>query len=143
MQQLAAPHMATAVRGGLALARRAMGTRFTLQRLMGGSKALRALSPACQLPHQRAETFAGPARSLCTTKAVSQAAAVDASPAAAAQESNGSTAQRAVAAGAPTFQEAIARLQEYWAGVGCALWLPHNTEVRVGDQGRLQARLDG
>jgi hypothetical protein len=31
--------------------------------------------------------------------------------------------------GAPTFQEAIARLQEYWASVGCAVWLPHNTEV--------------
>eukprot|EP00887_Chlorella_sp_A99_P006103 scaffold22.g6103.t1 len=33
---------------------------------------------------------------------------------------------------APTFQEAIARLQEYWASVGCAVWLPHNTEVGAG-----------
>ena len=30
---------------------------------------------------------------------------------------------------APTFQEAISRLQQYWASVGCAVWLPHNTEV--------------
>ncbi|KXZ51509.1 hypothetical protein GPECTOR_12g472 [Gonium pectorale] len=33
---------------------------------------------------------------------------------------------------APTFQEAIAKLQEYWASVGCAIWLPHNTEVGAG-----------
>lgn len=32
----------------------------------------------------------------------------------------------------PTFQEAIARLQTYWASVGCALWLPHNSEVGAG-----------
>jgi hypothetical protein len=29
----------------------------------------------------------------------------------------------------PTFQEALSRLQQYWASVGCAAWLPHNTEV--------------
>ena len=33
---------------------------------------------------------------------------------------------------APSFQEAIARLQAYWASVGCAIWLPHNTEVGAG-----------
>jgi len=33
---------------------------------------------------------------------------------------------------APTFQEAITRLQQYWASVGCAMWLPHNTEVGAG-----------
>ena len=33
---------------------------------------------------------------------------------------------------APTFQDAISRLQQYWASVGCALWLPHNTEVGAG-----------
>jgi glycyl-tRNA synthetase len=31
-----------------------------------------------------------------------------------------------------TFQDVISRLQEYWASVGCALWLPHNTEVGAG-----------
>jgi glycyl-tRNA synthetase len=31
-----------------------------------------------------------------------------------------------------TFQDAISKLQEYWASVGCALWLPHNTEVGAG-----------
>jgi glycyl-tRNA synthetase len=35
-------------------------------------------------------------------------------------------------AGAPTFQEAVSRLQAYWAAQGCALWLPHNTEVGAG-----------
>ena len=29
-----------------------------------------------------------------------------------------------------TFQEAIARLQSYWASVGCAVWQPFNSEVR-------------
>lgn len=29
-----------------------------------------------------------------------------------------------------TFQEAITRLQQYWASVGCALWQPHNSEVQ-------------
>eukprot|EP00879_Flechtneria_rotunda_P020818 GHRR01021915.1.p1 GENE.GHRR01021915.1~~GHRR01021915.1.p1 ORF type:complete len:394 (+),score=157.66 GHRR01021915.1:133-1314(+) len=33
---------------------------------------------------------------------------------------------------APTFQEAIKRLQNYWASVGCLVWLPHNTEVGAG-----------
>lgn len=45
--------------------------------------------------------------------------------------SNGGVAGAAAGA-APTFQEAISRLQQYWAGVGCALWLPHNTEVGAG-----------
>ena len=31
--------------------------------------------------------------------------------------------------GAPSFQEAMRRLQEYWVGFGCAVFLPHNTEV--------------
>lgn len=35
-------------------------------------------------------------------------------------------------ANAPTFQEAIRRLQDYWASVGCVVWLPHNTEVGAG-----------
>lgn len=36
-------------------------------------------------------------------------------------------------ASAPTFQEAIARLQDYWAKAGgCVVWLPHNTEVGAG-----------
>ena len=30
---------------------------------------------------------------------------------------------------APTFQEAIFRLQNYWSSKGCVVWLPHNTEV--------------
>lgn len=33
---------------------------------------------------------------------------------------------------APTFQEAVAKLQEYWAQHGCIVWLPHNTEVGAG-----------
>ena len=33
---------------------------------------------------------------------------------------------------APTFQDAILRLQQYWSSKGCAIWLPHNTEVGAG-----------
>lgn len=32
---------------------------------------------------------------------------------------------------APTFQQAIQRLQDYWAEKGCCVFLPHNTEVRI------------
>ncbi|KAL6760998.1 glycyl-tRNA synthetase beta subunit-domain-containing protein [Haematococcus lacustris] len=31
-----------------------------------------------------------------------------------------------------TFQQAISKLQAYWAERGCMLWLPHNTEVGAG-----------
>ena len=33
---------------------------------------------------------------------------------------------------APTFQDAILRLQQYWSSQGCAIWLPHSTEVGAG-----------
>lgn len=38
----------------------------------------------------------------------------------------------APATSAPTFQEAIQRLQLYWAGVGCAVLQPSSTEVGAG-----------
>lgn len=47
---------------------------------------------------------------------------------AAAVPGNG-TAAGGLVKDAPTFQEAISKLQQYWASVGCAIWLPHNTEV--------------
>jgi len=31
-----------------------------------------------------------------------------------------------------TFQDAVARLQTFWADLGCAIWLPHNVEVGAG-----------
>uniref|UniRef100_A0A1D1ZWJ6 glycine--tRNA ligase n=1 Tax=Auxenochlorella protothecoides TaxID=3075 RepID=A0A1D1ZWJ6_AUXPR len=31
-----------------------------------------------------------------------------------------------------TFQDAVTRLQSFWADEGCAMWLPHNTEVGAG-----------
>lgn len=42
-------------------------------------------------------------------------------------EMSGNGAARETAA--LTFQEAIARLQSYWASVGCAVWQPFNSEV--------------
>lgn len=48
----------------------------------------------------------------------------------AAQQASPSSSKRAGKT-APTFQEAVAILQEYWAKHGCIVWLPHNTEVRT------------
>jgi glycyl-tRNA synthetase len=43
------------------------------------------------------------------------------------------TAASGIAGTTPlTFQDAILRLQEYWAERGCVLWHPHNTEVGAG-----------
>ena len=52
----------------------------------------------------------------------------------AATSTEASTASKTPAAPAtgPTFQDAILRLQQYWSSKGCALWLPHNTEVGAG-----------
>ena len=49
----------------------------------------------------------------------------DAPPPASANGTSGSTKTEAL-----TFQEAVARLQQYWAAQGCAVWVPHNSEVR-------------
>ena len=111
---------------------RAAGAQLPVQRLITGSRTLRALPAVCQLPHlghlsQRA--------SLATGRALPRATAVEA-PTASTPASNGGPR---APAGVPTFQEAISRLQEYWAGVGCALWLPHNTEVRQTGLRRLGA----
>ena len=43
-------------------------------------------------------------------------------------DSNGAAKSGALTA--LTFQEAIARLQQYWASVGCAVTLPFNSEAR-------------
>ncbi|PNW77355.1 hypothetical protein CHLRE_10g433000v5 [Chlamydomonas reinhardtii] len=62
-----------------------------------------------------------------TTAAPASAAAVATTP------SNGAAPARSgLVKDAPSFQEAITKLQEYWASVGCAIWLPHNTEVGAG-----------
>ena len=97
------------------------GTPAPLQRAINGSKTLKSLSPGSQLGGATPLN-----RALGTARALPQAAAVEPGPTPAAPASNGGP--RATA-NAPTFQEAIASLQEYWAGVGCALWLPHTTEV--------------
>jgi hypothetical protein len=54
----------------------------------------------------------------------------DSSASASSSSSNG--AAGAGSSAAPSFQEAISRLQEYWAAQGCLVWLPHNTEVGAG-----------
>ena len=64
----------------------------------------------------------------------SQATAVDQQAAVSephtANDSNGVVQPLVSNANAPTFQDAIARLQAYWSQFGCAICQPHNTEVR-------------
>ena len=74
-------------------------------------------------------------RHTAATVSVPPASAVPASSAdvaaAPATSSNGSgEAQSHAPAAALTFQEAVARLQQYWASVGCTVTLPFNSEVR-------------
>eukprot|EP00798_Chlamydomonas_sp_ICE-L_P030664 gene30663-35681_t len=60
--------------------------------------------------------------------------AINAAPKATA--SAGGSAGRSVLANpdAPTFQDAILKLQDYWSkAADCAVWLPHNTEVGAGN----------
>ena len=71
--------------------------------------------------------------------AAAAASAVAADPAAAAPTSHAGNGASAAANGAaaasttaPTFQEAVRRLQDYWAAAGCLVWMPHNTEVGAG-----------
>lgn len=94
-----------------------------LPRALTGSRALRTLCAAAPLPGRRATQPSQP-RGVSSGRALPQAAAVEAPTAA-----SPAASAKGPANGAPTFQEAISRLQEYWASVGCALWLPHNTEV--------------
>lgn len=115
-------HMSNALR---LLARRGLGQ---LPRSLGSSRALRTSASAAQQPRRR-EPLAplAPQRSLASS---ARAAAVDA-PSSAPSSQTAGDGGKGLAPGVPTFQEAIARLQTYWAGVGCALWLPHNTEARA------------
>ena len=100
MQQSAAMQRLTALRGGLALARRAVGPHSFPMRPMGGSKVSRTLCAAGPLPHQRGEGLPGtpPSRSLGTGRALPRAAAVDA-PTSAQAPSNGGVAGAAAGAG--------------------------------------------
>lgn len=90
----------------------------------------------------RLPSGARPLTSPAAAAAVAAAAAA-AAPLASAPAGGAATAAAAAAAAtaappaggagvAPTFQEAVRRLQDYWARAGCLVWLPHNTEVGAG-----------
>ncbi|KAL4585928.1 hypothetical protein LXL04_010555 [Taraxacum kok-saghyz] len=49
-----------------------------------------------------------------------------------AEDSNSNADERPIKASIPTFQQAIQRLQEYWASVGCTIMQCSNTEVGAG-----------
>ncbi|GIL97072.1 hypothetical protein Vretimale_2680 [Volvox reticuliferus] len=91
---------------------------------------------SAQPPRSSARVVAPPAtRSLLirAAAAVPAAAPIIEAPSPASGNGTNAASQRGgLVQDAPTFQEAIAKLQEYWASVGCAIWLPHNTEVGAG-----------
>ena len=66
-------------------------------------------------------------RTRCRATAVEQQTAV--SQPQTSNSTNGAVQASVLSADAPTFQEAIARLQRYWSHYGCAICQPHNTEV--------------
>lgn len=74
---------------------------------------------------------------LCASSRIVAAAAAAAAPvtevpAAAQRVATSSSNGNGSNSSAPSFQEAIKRLQDYWAAAGCVVWLPHNTEVGAG-----------
>ena len=74
-------------------------------------------------------------RAVRVCRAISTSApstAADSSNAASPSPSSTASSSSSAAAQGPTFQDAILRLQEYWASNGCAIGLPHNTEVGAG-----------
>eukprot|EP00740_Mantoniella_antarctica_P015918 CAMPEP_0181369404 /NCGR_PEP_ID=MMETSP1106-20121128/12754_1 /TAXON_ID=81844 /ORGANISM="Mantoniella antarctica, Strain SL-175" /LENGTH=1063 /DNA_ID=CAMNT_0023485887 /DNA_START=49 /DNA_END=3236 /DNA_ORIENTATION=- len=76
----------------------------------------------------------GSRRTVKVCRAISTSASTDESPASAAarQRSPNSPSAFGNHAQGPTFQDAILKLQQYWSSKGCAIWLPHNTEVGAG-----------
>lgn len=96
----------------------------------------RTLSPAAQHALQQQQHPAA-ARRLTTASAAAPAVANQPAAAPAGQQqaehsaSNGAGSTGGSST-APTFQEAVKRLQDYWSAQGCIVWLPHNTEVGAG-----------
>ena len=95
-----------------------------------------ALSRSRRLWHRRSLGSRLPCRRAATASGTPSAAAAplqqvvtDAPAASAGAGGNGNGAAPSTQRSALTFQEAIARLQEYWASVGCAVTLPFNSEV--------------
>ncbi|GBF89751.1 hypothetical protein Rsub_02921 [Raphidocelis subcapitata] len=91
----------------------------------------------CAAPAPGPARWPAAARALSSSppRAVADARAPAASPAAPAADGKAAGNGAAAAAGAaeaPTFQDAIRRLQDYWASLGCVVWMPHNTEVGAG-----------
>lgn len=93
----------------------------------------RVLSPAAQ--HALQQQRPAVSRSLVTTSAAAPAVAEQPTSAPTSQQQSGHSngaGSKDTASTAPTFQEAVKRLQDYWSAQGCIVWLPHNTEVGAG-----------
>lgn len=95
----------------------------------------RTLSPAAQ--HALQQQHSAAVRRLTTASAAAPAVAPQPAAAPAGKQqaehsaSNGA-GSKGGSSTAPTFQEAVKRLQDYWSAQGCIVWLPHNTEVGAG-----------
>ena len=113
---LAAPGAATHARGKAASAS-GSSLAATSSRIVGSWMPAQRSVPSLSLGTSR--------RAVRVNRAISTDAATAADASASPKAPTGP-------AGAPTFQDAILRLQQYWSSRGCALWLPHNTEVGAG-----------
>jgi hypothetical protein len=95
--------------------------------------AARTLPPAAQHALQQqpaARRFI--AASAAAPAVADQPAASTAGAQQAQHDTSNGAGSKGDASTAPTFQEAVKRLQDYWSAQGCIVWLPHNTEVGAG-----------
>lgn len=101
------------------------------------SPAAASIPAACrQLSRHRAQLVGarllGSSRPIASAAAAATAAAATAAHAPPASSGPGASTRTAPPVAAPSFQDAVRRLQDYWARAGCLVWLPHNTEVGAG-----------
>jgi glycyl-tRNA synthetase len=133
LQQQHGASTATAMRPSLQ-AMRALSSRCFFASPSAAAAAAAGAHPSPLLGWRRLASSAPRPLSLRPGAAVVDAAAAtsphsaDGKAAAAHQQSSSSAAN----ASAPTFQDAVRKLQDYWANAGCVVWMPHNTEVGAG-----------
>jgi hypothetical protein len=128
---------AASVRYGLAAPGAHHHARATSSSKMGASASgagawARLSAPVSASPHQAATPDVSGGGRGSPRRAVRVCRAISTDAPAASSASAESSASYPTNPEAPTFQDAILRLQQYWSSKGCAIWLPHNTEVGAG-----------
>ena len=102
---------------------------------IGNFSAHARADKARAMPARGVRALMSPVSTTSTTRArgrVVRRSAATTSGTSAAPATSGESATTTARKDVPTFQDAILRLQEYWSSRGCAIVLPHNTEVGAG-----------